>query len=148
VKFQHIICRSESGIVVFGTEENIIENLSFEDVALHIADSPLDGLAGGNFDLRPVLDPKLQLFSHDIPGFYAQHVRNLRIRDFDLTWDPVKQPFFTHGLDIREFDGVSIDGFRGTGAPGNRDAFPVFLQNGKGLNSRQPEASMHRENVR
>jgi len=60
----------------------------------------------------------------------------------------VKQPFFTHGLDIREFDGVSIDGFRGTGAPGNRDAFPVFLQNGKGLDSRLPAAVMHMENVR
>ena len=148
VKFQHIICRGESGIVVFGTEENVIENLSFEDVALQIADSPLDGLAGGNFDLRPVLDPKLQLFSHDIPGFYAQHVRNLRIRDFDLSWDPVQQPFFTHGLDIREFDGVSIDGFRGTGAPGNRDAFPVSLRSGKGLDCRLPAGSMHLDNVR
>ena len=69
-------------------------------------------------------------------------------RDFDLSWDPVQQPFFTHGLDIREFDGVSIDGFRGTGAPGNRDAFPVSLRSGKGLDCRLPAGSMHLENVR
>ena len=147
VKFQHCVCRGEAGIVVYGTEENVIENLSFEDVALHVADSPLNGVGGGNFDLRPVLDPKLQLFSHDIPGLYAQYVRNLRIRDFDLSWDPVGQPFFTHGLDIREFDGVSIDGFRGTGAPGNRGAFPVSLRNGTGLEGRLPAGSTHMENV-
>ena len=130
VKFQHIICRGESGIVVYGTEENVIENLSFEDVALHIALSPLNGVAGGNFDLRPVLDPKLQLFSHDIPGLYAQYVRNLRIRDFDLSWDPVQQPFFTHGLEIRHFDRVSIDGFHGTG-----------------LDTRLPGEALHLEKV-
>ena len=148
VKFQNIICRSESGIVLYGTEENVIENVTFEGVSLHIADSPLNDVAGGNFDLRPVLDPKLQLFSHDIPGLYAQYVRNLRIRDFDLSWDPVRQPFFTHGLDIREFDGVSICDFRGRGAPGNTDAFPVFLRNGTGLDSRLPAGSAHLENVR
>ena len=148
VKFQNIICRGESGIVVYGTEENVIENVSFEGVTLHIAGSPLNDVAGGNFDFRPVLDPGLQLFSHDIPGLYAQWVRNLRIRDFDLSWDPVQQPFFTHGLDIREFDGVSIDGFRGTGAPGNRDAFPVSLRSGKGLDCRLPAGSMHLDNVR
>ena len=147
VKFQHIICRGESGIVVYGTEENVIENLSFEDVALHIALSPLNGVAGGNFDLRPVLDPKLQLFSHDIPGLYAQYVRNLRIRDFDLSWDPVQQPFFTHGLEIRHFDRVSIDGFHGTGAPGNGDAFPVFLSDGTVLDTRLPGEALHLEKV-
>jgi hypothetical protein len=147
VKFQNIICRGESGIVVYGTEESVIEDVSFEGVSLHIADSPLNDVAGGNFDLRPVLDPGLQLFSHDIPGLYAQYVRDLRIRDFDISWDPVKQPFFTHGIDCREFDGVSIDGLRGTGAPGNRDAFPVFLRNGKGFDTPLPDGLMKMENV-
>ena len=147
VKFQHIICRSESGIVVYGTEENVIENVSFEDVSLHIAESPLGDVAGGNFDLRPVLDQKLQLFSHDIPGLYAQYVRDFRIRDVEVSWDPVKQPFFTHGLEIREFDGASIDGFRGRGAPGNTHAFRVVLSNGKRLEGRLPEGPVHLENV-
>ncbi|HMK38573.1 MAG TPA: glycosyl hydrolase family 28 protein [Bacteroidota bacterium] len=147
VKFQHIICTGESGILVYGTEENVIDNVSFEDVTLHIAGGPLQAVAGGNFDLRPVLDPGLQLFAHDIPGLYAQYVRNLRIRDFDLSWDRVKQPFFTDGLDIREFDGVSIEGFRGTGSPARKDAFPVSLINGKGLRSPLSGGPIHTENV-
>ncbi len=147
VKFSHIICRGESGILVYGTEENVIDNLSFEDVSLEITGGPLGGLAGGNIDLRPVLDPKLQLFAHDIPGLYAQYVRSLRIRDFDLSWGDVQQPFYTHGLEIREFDGVALDGFSGTGAPGNAAAYPVFLRNGKHFQSRMPGGSVHAENV-
>jgi hypothetical protein len=147
VKFQHIICRGESGIVVYGTKESVIENVSFEDISLRINDSPLGESSGGNFDLRPVLDPALQIFAHDIPGIYAQEVRDLRFRDVDLTWGPVKQPFFTHGLEIRDFDGVTIDGFRGTEAPASRGAVPVFLRNGKRLDSFLPAAMMHMENV-
>lgn len=69
-------------------------------------------------------------------------------RDFDLSWDPMKQPFFTHGLDFREFDGVSIDGFRETEAPENRDAFPVSLRSGTRLDTRLPAGSIRLENVR
>ncbi len=131
VMFQNIICRGEAGIVVYGTEENVIENVSFENVTLHIADGRLNELGGGNFDLRPVLDPKLQLFSHDIPGFYAQYVKGLRLRDFDLTWGAVKQPFFTHGIEVGNFEGVTIDNFQGGAAPCNSKASPIFLHDGK-----------------
>ncbi len=148
VKFQNVVCRGESGIVVYGSDENVIENLTFDGVSLHIAASPIGDEAGGNFDLRPVMDPKLQLFAHDIPGLYAQYVRNFRIRDFDLTWDAVTQPFFTNGLDIREFDGVSLDGFSGTGAPGHKGAYPVYLENGRGLSSRLPAGMVHSVNVK
>ena len=133
VKFQNVVCRGESGIVVYGTDENVIQNLTFDGVSMHVAASPIGDEAGGNFDLRPVMDPKLQLFAHDIPALYAQYVRNFRIRDFDITWDAVTQPYFTNGIEIREFDGVSLDGFSGSGAPGDKGAYPVFLKDGRGL---------------
>jgi polygalacturonase len=132
VKFQNVLCKGESGIVVFGTGESVIEDVSFDNVTLHIADSPLDAVAGGNFDLRPVLDPRLQIFSHDIPGLYARYVKNLQIRDFDLSWDQVKAQYFTNGIEVGNFEGVRIEDFRGTAAPGNPAAFPVSLHDGTG----------------
>jgi polygalacturonase len=147
VKFRDIICKGESGIVVFGSDESVIEDISFEGLTLHLGEGPLSGVAGGNFDLRPVLDPKLQLFSHDIPGLYAQHVKNLRIRDFDLTWDVVKQPYFTHGIEVNAFDGLQISGFRGTGAPNNSKAFPVAVRDGRGFQIDPRRGSVLRENV-
>ena len=131
VKLQNIIATGESGMVLYGTDESIIENVSFENVTLHIADSPLNAVGGGNFDLRPVLDPNLQLFSHDIPGLFARYVRGLRLRDFDLTWGAVTQSFFTHGIEISDFDGVTIDNFHGSAAPCNPHAFPISVHDGK-----------------
>jgi polygalacturonase len=148
VKFQNILCRGESGIVVYGTEESVIEDVSFDDLTLEIKASPLNDVAGGNFDLRPVLNPKLQLFSHDIPGLYAQWVKNLRIRDFDLTWDAVRQPFFTHGIEIDHFESISIDSFNGTAAPGNPSARSVVIRNGKGYKIDLESRSILKENVR
>jgi hypothetical protein len=60
----------------------------------------------------------------------------------------VEQPFFTNGIEIRAFDGLSIDGFRGTGAPGKKGVYPVFLKDGTGLESRLPAGVIHAENVK
>ena len=131
IKFEHVICRGESGISVFGTEESVIEDVSFSDVRFHVVDGKLNDVSGGNFDLRPVMDPKLSLFSHDIPGFYAQYVKNLRIEDFDLSWDAMKESYFTNGIEVNHFEGVDLVRFHGSGSPGNPKAVPVQLTDGK-----------------
>jgi polygalacturonase len=148
VKFHNVICRSESGITVFGTEESVIEDVTFDNVTLHMTDSPLNDIAGGNFDLRPVLDPKLSLFAHEMPGFYGQWVRDLRIRGFDLSWDPTPQPFFSHGMEITNFERVTIDDFQGTSAPGNASVFPILLRDGKGYEIRSEGTSVHMIDVK
>jgi polygalacturonase len=148
ISFQNVICKSESGILIYGSSESVIENVSMENVTLHIADSPLNETGGGNYDLRPVLDEKLQLFAHDIAGLHAQYVKNLRIRDFRLSWDSVKAPFFTHGLDIAQFDGVAVDGFSGSAAPFNPKASPIILRDGRGADLRAGKLIVVKERVR
>ena len=148
IKFQNIVCRGESGMIVYAGDESAIEDVSFDDVRFHIADSRLNDVAGGNFDLRPALDPKEQLFAHEIPGLYARNVKNLRVRDFDLTWDPVKQPFFTHGIEVNKFDGLTIEGFTGTAAPGNSKAYPVSVSEGKGFRTDAKGGAVLRTNVK
>jgi hypothetical protein len=148
VKFQNVICTGESGIVVYGTEEAVIEGVSFDNVAVHIKESALNDIAGGNFDLRPVLNPKLQIFSHDMPGFYGQYVKDLRIEDFDLTWDTIKESYFTRGIEVSNFDGVSITEFRGTAAPSNPKMSPIFLHDGKGYEVNAPGGILFKKNVK
>ena len=148
IKFDHVVCKGESGIFVYGTEESVIEDVSFSDVRFHIADGKLNDVSGGNFDLRPVMDPKISLFSHDIPAFYAQYVKNLRIENFDLTWDMMKEQYFTNGIEANNFDGLRIIGFRGTGAPNNSKAFPVSLRDGKDCEITPADISVSKENVK
>jgi polygalacturonase len=148
ITFRDVQCRSESGIIVYGTDESRIEEISFENLTLRITESPLNALAGGNFDLRPVLDPKLQLFSHDVPGLYAGWVRNLRIRDFSLTWETSPQPFFTHGIEIENFEKIRIDNFSGTAAPGAAQSSPIVIRNGTRFVVDRESRSIRKENVR
>ena len=134
VKFQNITCESEAGILLYGTGESVLDQVSFDNVSLHIKESPLNNVAGGNIDLRPALDPENLLFSHDLPGLYARYVKDLRIRDFDLRWDAVKEPFFTNGVEIESFNGVTINGFLGTPSPGDPGGHAIVLRDGKGAN--------------
>ena len=132
IRFSKVQCTGESGILVYGSEESVIENVSFEGLVFKLTDSPLNRAAGGNFDLRPVLDERLQLFEHDIPAFFARYVKNLTVRDFDLEWGPVRDVFFTNGIEVDRFEGLRIEGFRGSGAPYNSKACAVKLRNGTG----------------
>jgi hypothetical protein len=147
VIFRDVICRSESGIVVYGTNESMIEDVSFENLTLRISESPLNAVAGGNFDLRPVLDPSLQLFAHDIPGIYAQWVKNFRIRGCNLTWDASSMSFFTHGIEISDFRKATLFDFTGSAAPGNARAYPVVVTNGKGFTTDVDRRSVRTVNV-
>jgi polygalacturonase len=133
VVFRDVVCRGEAGILVYGTEESIIQGVTFENLTLAIGAGPLNAIAGGNFDLRPVLDPSLQIFSHDIPGLYAQWVKDFSVRGFTLTWAQSEMPFFSHGIEITDFRNASLFNFSGTGAPGNRDAHPVAVTAGTGF---------------
>jgi hypothetical protein len=131
LKFSHIFAEGESGMLIYGTPESVIENLTFHDVSFHLKESPLNPIAGGNFDLRPVLDNKLQLFSHNMPAIYAQYVKGLEIHDFNLTWDDMQESYFTCGLEVDHFENVLIQGFHGGPAPSNKTAKAINLKAGK-----------------
>lgn len=132
LKFSHVRATGEAGILVYGTKESVIEDVTFEDVDFRLEKSPLHESSGGNVDLRNVADPKLQLFAHDIPALYAEHVRSLRLRDVTLAWGDVTQPFFTNGLEVAHFDGLRVEGLRADAAPSSRDGVPVRLHDGRG----------------
>ena len=82
VTLRNINCKSENGILIYGTDENIIEDVRLENVCLKITDSKMNEVAGGNIDLRGCLDFNKSLASHDIPGLYAQYIKGLEIIDF------------------------------------------------------------------
>ncbi len=132
LKFSHIVATGESGILVYGTRESVVEDVAFEDVDFRLNDSPLNPTAGGNFDFRPVFDPRLSLLSHDIPAFFAQHVRNLRLRDVGIEWGDVKAPYFTNAVEVAHYEDLVIDGLRGDASPSSPDKAPVRLRDGKG----------------
>jgi polygalacturonase len=148
IRFTDIICKGENGILVYGTEESRIEDLSFDRVSFELVNSPLNEAAGGNIDLRGCLDPQEQLFKHDIPGLFAQYVNGLSIHDFKLIWTDCRFPYFTHGIEVEHFRDLSIGDFKGKAAPSNPKAYPIFLREGEKATVTGDELSIKKESVK
>lgn len=129
VTFNNITCKSENGILLYGSDESILENISFKNIKFELVDSKLNDVAGGNIDLRGCAAEK-QLSEHDIPGIYAQYINGLTVEDFKLTWTGTRMPYFTNGIEINNFNDVRIENFKGSGSPINKIAVPILLENG------------------
>ena len=113
VRFSNIIAESDSGIVVWGCENSIIEDLAFDNVKVKITNSPLNVSYGGNFDLRTSGDFTTALFKHDIPTLYCSDVNGLKIIRFETEWDEGLPDFFNHSIWCQNSSDVEIDGFVG-----------------------------------
>jgi polygalacturonase len=121
VSFRNIQCRAENGILLFGSKESHLEQLTLENITLQLINSPLNAVAGGNIDLRGCLDPREQLFSSEIPAVDAQWVDGLSIKGVHVNWDSAMiQPYFTNALRMAQCPDPSIEGFAGMPAPGNK----------------------------
>jgi len=133
VRFRNIIAESENGIMVYGAEESSISNLVFEQVQLHIKNSPLADQYGGNCDLRPTLTMETAIFEMDIPGMYCNNTNGLTINDFQLKWDESPSDYFTQGIYCTQFRDIKINGFKGRQAHTGQSTAALLFENGSGL---------------
>jgi polygalacturonase len=134
IRFRDLTCRGENGVLLYGSPNSVLQDISFENVSVHILNSLLNKVAGGNIDLRGCLDEKEQLFASDIPGFYGRYVDDLSINRFTLTWDSsIRQPYFTNGLQVDHFHAITIHHFTGSRAPHNDQAHRILLRDGEAV---------------
>lgn len=147
VTFTNIYCKGENGILLYGSDESILQDISFNHIRFEFADSKLNDAAGGNIDLRGCLDPKQALFQRDIPAFLAEHIDGLHINDLKVTWTNPRMPWLTNGIEVNHFKNLSINNFDGTAAPTNQTAFPVRVSDGKGFQTDVNLTTISKENV-
>ncbi len=117
VRFENVLAESEAGILLYAAPEQPLQNISLRNIKLRINKGRHTETYGGNFDLRPVADLKDAVFSHDIPGLFAQNINGLTVEDFHLEWGQDLPAFFTHGIEAESVNDLRIDGFRGSAAP-------------------------------
>jgi hypothetical protein len=135
-------------MLVYGTDESIIHNVSFKNITFELVDSKLNDIAGGNIDLRGVIGDKNQIFARDIPGLLADHVDGLTIEDFKLTWTNPRMSFLSNGIEVNNFKNLRISNFQGTGAPNNPHSYPVKLENGEGFKTDLDKKEIYIINVK
>ena len=117
VQFNNINAIGEHGILVYGQKESPMENIRFNNVQLRIHKGKETLNYGGNFDLRPAAPKAMQMFEHDIPGIFAQHVNGLVISNFNLGWGDDLPSFFTHGIECLNVTDFILRDFIGAGNP-------------------------------
>ncbi len=121
IRFTNIMAESESGIVIYGTEESIISDVLLENVSIKISSGAHSETYGGNFDLRPVFDRNLGIFKHDIPALYSQYTDGLSIEGFKVEWGENLPDYMSNAIYCKEYEKLTICDFDGRAAkPGIR----------------------------
>jgi polygalacturonase len=140
VRFKNIIAETQNGTIVYGCEESVIKDVSFENVKLIINDSPINDQFGGNFDLRHTTEMEQALFAHEIPGIFTRFTDGLELTDFSVEWKDDLPVFFTNAIHCEEFNDLTIDGFKGQSR--NPALHPsISLSNGKEVTIRNSKAT-------
>ncbi|MEO7766692.1 MAG: glycosyl hydrolase family 28 protein [Ferruginibacter sp.] len=133
ISFRDIVCKGETGLLVYGSNESIIEDVHFNNITFELTDSKLNDVAGGNIDLRGAMREKEQLFARDIPALLFQYVKNISITDFKLVWSNTRMPYFTHGIEANNFSNITVKNFSGTASPINKKANRIYVADGTGF---------------
>ena len=130
--FENIMAQSESGILLYGSPDGPLEDVSMENVQLHISLSKLQSGYGGNFDLRGVADLTQAVFQHDISAIYFRHMRGLRLNKIRVSWDDGMPECFTHLMEGEEFQDLAVASLEGRQAQAGQGTV-LALRNGSGV---------------
>jgi len=135
VTFSNITADAESGILIYGAEQNPIVGLTLDRVRLKISapEPDIGHSMGGNFDLRwTARNLREAIFKHDIPAVYCRWVQDLHVHGLELHWGEVLPDYFSEGIRCEQFRNVSIDQFEGRQAQTGAGAALSF-SDGAGL---------------
>ena len=139
VRFNSMMAKSQSPIVMYSAEAGHIEDVEFRDLSLTMQAGPLQEITGGNLDLQPTTPKNLGLIRQDLSGVMAHNVRDLSFVDLRVNWEGKFPSFYQHAVHADGFDGLSIDGFKGAGS------VPVYaaleFRQGKNLSVRNAHAT-------
>jgi Glycosyl hydrolases family 28 len=130
IRFSNIIATAQTGIIIYGVKESLLENIVLDKIKLTIKPGKYSESYGGNFDLRPAFPLSISVFKHDIPGIYAQYVKGLCISGFNLDWAAGLPTFFTNGIQIENFDDISIEGMHCHSVFPAKSSVGIYLYNG------------------
>ena len=137
--FENIKANSESGIIIYSENDSKISNINIKRLKIKIEEGRYSKKYGGNFDLRPTSLKGKSLFEHDIPALYVKGVEDLKIDNVIVKWGKQNNTFYTHGLEMENFENITISNFNISAASKNKA--DIKLTNGekfKFLNDRSP----------
>lgn len=83
VSFRNITAKGENGVLLHGTEENAIENVTFQNVDITLSKS--SKWKSGLYDMRPGLNKEIE--QHKNAGLFIRNAKNVKIYDSSVHID-------------------------------------------------------------
>lgn len=112
IRFSNIIARGENGVVVYGYTPGLIQNVSFDHVAVHI--DKTTRYAGGHQDFRPA--PKNEFPAMETSGFLLRNAADVAIRNCEVSWGAHRPAYYKYAIDSAGVTGLEIEHFKGESA--------------------------------
>jgi hypothetical protein len=113
VTFARLRVEGEHGMILWGSPDGAIEDVTFDDVRLRLRRGPCSDAWGGNVDMRLTRDAELAVFKRDLPALLALHTERLTVRNLAVEWADDVPAYFTHAIEAGAFRELVVDGFRG-----------------------------------
>jgi hypothetical protein len=113
VTFARLRVEGEHGMIVWGSPDSVIEDVTIDDVRVRVRRGPNSDSWGGNVDMRLTRDPKLSLFRRDLPALLALHTERLSVRGLSVEWAEDIPAYFTHAIECEDFKDLEVERFRG-----------------------------------
>ena len=141
VVFANVLAESETGAVLSAQEPGRIEDVTFNQVRLHLHRGALAESYGGNIDLRPAFDPQWAIFRHDLAGIFSHGVNGLTLNGIDVRWDADMPEYYGCALWCEQTNAVVIDGFRGRQRGSAEGRAAILLDTVRGAIVRNSQAA-------
>lgn len=111
IRFSNITCKGENGVLIHATEENPIENVTFENVQIELTKT--SKWETGLYDMRPGLNKEIE--HHKNSGIFIRHAKNIKISKSSVSWGKICEDY-AHAIDSENCENLEIDRFSGNAA--------------------------------
>ena len=120
IRFFNINCVGENGILVYGTEENPIENIYFENVNVTLSKSTK--WEAGCYDLRPGIGREVEEKKNS--AVRIKNARGVRFKALSAQWGEVCDEY-AYALEAENVTELDLSGFSGTAAHDGEEALKI-----------------------
>lgn len=120
IRFFDVSCNGENGVLIHGNENNIIEDILFDNVRVELTKTSKWDC--GFYDLRPGL--KCEVEKHQNAGFFVKYAKDITLRNSKVTWGRLCDSY-KYALDAETCENIETDNFKSKSADGKSDGIHI-----------------------
>lgn len=111
IRFFNVTAKGENGVLIHGNEENIIEDVTFENCSITMTKTSKWNC--GIYDLRPGLGREIE--EHNNSAFFIRYAKDVKLIKTKTAWGNLCDSF-AHAVDAENAEGLELVRFEGKAA--------------------------------